>query len=342
MSSGTWDRHHVTRREFLGVTAAGMGTLILIGCGGGSASSGGSSGGSGTGTQYRIVLIQGVAGDEFYVTMACGAQAKAQELGVKFNAQGPSSFDPTVQTPILNAVVQTKPDAILIAPTDKTAMIAPIQNAVNRGIAVITVDTFITANIALANIATDNLGAGKLAAQSLATQINQQGKVLVVNVKPGISTTDQRQQGFEEGIKQYPNITYLGGQYCNNDPTQAASIVSATLQRHPDLAGIFAANLFAGEGSATGLQNAGKQGKVKLIEFDAGPTEVRALKAGQVQGLIAQNPYAIGQQGVQMAVDYLKTKQPPANKQITTGTTFVTLSNINDPNVSKALYKSSC
>jgi ribose transport system substrate-binding protein len=341
MSSSKWDRYHVTRREFLGVAASGIGTMMLIGCGGGgSSSSSGSS--SGAGTPYRIVLIQGVAGDEFYITMACGAQAKAQQLGVKLNVQGPSSFDPTVQTPILNAVVQTKPNAILIAPTDKTAMIAPIQNAVNQGIAVITVDTFISADIALANIATDNLGAGKLAAQSLATLINKQGKVFVVNVKPGISTTDQRQQGFEEGIKQYPNITYLGGQYDNDDPTQAASIVSATLQRHPDLAGIFATNLFSGEGAATALQSAGKQGKVKLIEFDAGPTEVRALKAGQVQGLIAQDPYDIGQMGVQMAVDYLKTKQPPANKHVTTPTTFVTLSNISDPNVSKYLYKSSC
>jgi ribose transport system substrate-binding protein len=340
MSSSKWDRYQVTRREFLGVAASSVGTMILIGCGGGGGSSSGSN--SGAGTQYRIALIQGVSGDEFYITMACGAQAKAQELGVKLNVQGPSSFDPTVQTPILNAVVQTKPNAILIAPTDKTAMIAPIQNAVNQGIAVFTVDTFISSDIALANIATDNLGAGKLAAQSLATQINQQGKVFVVNVKPGISTTDQRQQGFEEGMKQYSNITYLGSQYCNNDPTQAASIVSATLQRHPDLAGIFATNLFAGEGSATALQNARKQGKVKLIEFDAGPTEVRALKAGQVQGLIAQHPYDIGQMGVQMAVDYLKNKQRPTNKKITTATTFVTLSNMNDPNVAKALYKSSC
>src|SRR5712692_4933205 len=111
----------------------------------------------------------------------------------------------------------------------------------------------------------------------------------------------------------------------------AQSLATQINQRHPDLADIFATNLFAGEGSATALQGAGKQGKVKLIEFDAGPTEVRALKAGQVQGLIAQHPYDIGQQGVQMAVDYLKTKQLPANKQITIGTSFVTPSNLSAP-----------
>src|SRR5919109_5683559 len=76
-----------------------------------------------------VVLIQGVAGDEFYVTMDCGAQTAADELGVNYTVQGPSGFDPTLQTPIVNAVVAQGPDAILIAPTERTAMIGPLQAA---------------------------------------------------------------------------------------------------------------------------------------------------------------------------------------------------------------------
>jgi ribose transport system substrate-binding protein len=52
---------------------------------------------------------------------------------------------------------------------------------------------------------------------------------MVISVKPGISTTDQRQQGFEEAIKKYPNIEYLGTEYCNDNPTLAAFITTSTL-----------------------------------------------------------------------------------------------------------------
>src|SRR5690606_16903113 len=126
-------------------------------------------------------------------------------------------------TPILNAVVQARPDAILIAPNDRVAMIAPIQDAINAGIAVFTVDTKIEADIALANIASDNIEGGRIAARALAELIGNQGKVYVQNVKAGVSTTDQRQQGFEEEIQNYPDIEYVGFDYNNDDPTTAAA-----------------------------------------------------------------------------------------------------------------------
>src|SRR4029453_15885349 len=112
---------------------------------------------------------------------------------------------------------------ILIAPNDRTAMIAPIQEAVDAGIAVFTVDTFIEADIAIANIASDNVLGGKMAAEALAELIGGKGQVYVQKVRAGISTTDQRQEGFEEGIKEYPDIEYLGADYNNDDPTTAAS-----------------------------------------------------------------------------------------------------------------------
>ena len=75
---------------------------------------------------YNIQFIQGVAGDQFYITMQCGAEAEAAKLGVTLKTQGPQKFDPTLQKPILDSVMATKPDAILIAPTDVTAMQGPL------------------------------------------------------------------------------------------------------------------------------------------------------------------------------------------------------------------------
>ncbi|WP_420123522.1 substrate-binding domain-containing protein, partial [Nakamurella sp.] len=81
------------------------------------------------GKDYNVAFIQGVAGDEFYITMQCGIEAEAAKLGVTVNTQGAQKFDPTLQTPILDSVVASKPDAILIAPTDVTAMQKPLENA---------------------------------------------------------------------------------------------------------------------------------------------------------------------------------------------------------------------
>ena len=256
MSNDTRVRRRISRREFLGVAAAGAGVAFLGACGGG----GGGQGGGG-GESYRLTLIVGVTGDEFYTTMECGAQAAAQELGAELTVQGPEEFSAAEQTPILNAAIQADPDAILIAPTDRAAMVAPIQSAVNQDIAVVLVDTTIEKEeIALAQISSDNVEGGRQAGEALAKEIGEEGKVLVISVKPGISTTDQRQQGFEEAIEAYPNIEYLGTEFCNDDPTQAASITTSTLQSNPDLKGIFGANVFAGQGAGTGVRQTGITG----------------------------------------------------------------------------------
>ena len=325
--------YRITRRGMIKAGAAGAGVALL-----GSRLGGGSS----AQEAYNITLIQGVQGDEFYVSMACGAQQAANETGATLEVQGPEKFDATLQTPLLEAVVQAAPDAILIAPNDRTAMIAPIQAALDAGIAVFTVDTFIESDIAIANIASDNVLGGKMAADALAELIGQQGKVYVTNTRPGISTTDQRQQGFEEGIAAYPNIEYLGAEYNEDDSTLAAQQTAAKLQANPDLAGIFGTNLFGAQGAATAVREAGLQGQVKIVGFDAGPKQVQDLQQEVVDVLIAQHPYDIGYQGVMMAVEYLTTQAEPAEKVVTTGYTVVTRDNIEEPDVARYLYVADC
>src|SRR5215216_6925978 len=130
--------------------------------GGGTASSGDKKGG-------KITLIAGVKGDEFYITMNCGAQAEAKKLGVDLDFQGPDQFDATLQTPVLNGVIASKPDAILIAPTDSKAMYAPIKQAADAGIKIVLVDTTLEqADLAVSQIASDNEGGGRAAAKALA------------------------------------------------------------------------------------------------------------------------------------------------------------------------------
>jgi ribose transport system substrate-binding protein len=299
---------------------------------------GGGGGGGGGGGSKSMTLIAGVKGDEFYITMNCGAQEEAKKLGVSLDFQGPNEFDAAQQTPIVNAVAAKKPDAILVAPTDTKAMYAPIKQAADAGSKIVLVDTTLeNSSLAASQIASDNEGGGRSAAETLSKLIGGEGKVFVVNVKPGISTTDARAEGFEAGAKEL-GLDYIGQEYSQDEPAKAASIVKSILAKNPDLKGIFATNLFSAEGAASGLREAGKLGDVKIVGFDAGPKQVEDLKEGLVQALIAQRPAQIGALGVQQAVNALDDK--PVKEKIGTGFVSITKDNL-DQN-QDALYKASC
>jgi ribose transport system substrate-binding protein len=289
---------------------------------------------------YNIQFIQGVAGDQFYITMQCGAQTEATQLGVTVTTQGPQKFDPTLQKPILDSVTATKPDAILIAPTDVTAMQKPLEVAAASGIKVILVDTT-TQNPSYASsaIASDNEGGGKAAFDAIKKLNPNGGKVMVMSTDPGVSTVDARIKGFQDAAAADSSFKYLNVQYSHDDPATAANLMASALQKDPDIVGVFAANLFAAEGVATGVKQAGKAGTVKIVSFDAGPNQVKALKDGTVQALVAQQPGTIGQYGVDEAVAALDggTVTP----KVQTGFTTITKDNV-DGDAASAVYKSGC
>jgi ribose transport system substrate-binding protein len=322
-----------SRRAVLALVA--VAAMVGVACGNGD------EGGGGQEEQLDVVLIQGVAGDEFYITMDCGAAAAARELGVNYSVQGPSEFDPTEQIPIVEAVVAQQPDAILIAPTERTALIGPLQTAQDAGITVVLVDTIVDdPTIGVSRIATDNVEGGRVAGEALVDLIGGKGTVFVNTTQPGVSTVEERVQGFEEVIEGEAGIEYLGAEFNNDDPTRAAEITSAKLAANPDLAGIFATNLFSAEGAATALRDAGAQKQVSLVGFDASPGQVAQLEEGLVQALVAQNPREIGFQGVQTAVAALRGE--PFEEMITTPLTVVTKDNLQDPDVRDTLYLGEC
>ncbi|MFZ1429888.1 MAG: ABC transporter substrate-binding protein [Geminicoccaceae bacterium] len=293
-----------------------------------------------------IALIPGLTTDAFYITMRKGAEMAAKAVGCELLFQGAPDFNPTTQVPVLQAVIARKPDAILIAPTDRQQLIAPLQQAVDAGIPVITVDTFIDdgkfqdgsgpGDFPLSYIATDNVLGGFLAGLALAKQIDAKGKVYVSNVKPGISTTDQREEGFKAAMAQFPDVTVLETQFNDNDANKAASQVQAVFARNSDLAGVFGANLFSAIGAADGVKALGKTGEIRVVAFDAPTRIVDDLKSGLVDLAVAQHPAEIGYYGVMTAYAVIHGQSVPP--QIGTGATIMTKDNIDDPDVMKFVY----
>lgn len=297
--------------------------------------------------KFTIALIPGLTTDGFYITMNRGAQAAADALGVELVFQGAPDFNPVTQVPVLDAVIARAPNAILIAPTDKVQLIEPLKKAHDAGIPVITVDTFIgTGNyqtgagdgdFPLSYIASDNVLGGKIAARALAAAIGGAGKVFVSNVKPGISTTDQREEGFKTAMaEEFPDITVLETQFNDNDANKAASQLQGVFARDADLKGVFGANLFSALGAATGVQQAGQTGTIKVVAFDAPVSIVDNIKTGLVDVAIAQHPAEIGYFGVVSAFAHLTGNSIPVS--IGTGFTIMDASNIDNPDVAKYLY----
>ncbi|WNV73861.1 ABC transporter substrate-binding protein [Geodermatophilus sp. DSM 44513] len=313
--------------------------LVLAACGGDDADGGSAGGGGGGSEAYEVAFVQGVAGDEFYITMECGIQEAAEELGVEVSTQGPQQFDPALQTPIVDSVVAGSPDGLLIAPTDVTGMYRPIKVAADAGITVGLVDTTLEdPSMAVTQVASDNEGGGAAAFQAIQEANPDGGKVLIVGHEPGISTNEARIKGFLDALAEDPKFTALPTQYAQNEVAEGARIVTSTLQSDPDLIGIFGTNLFAAEGAATGLRQAGAEEQVTVVGFDAGPAQVEALENGTVQALVAQQPAEIGRQGLEQVVASLNGEEPEA--EIQTGFTILTQENLADNQ--DAVYRSSC
>lgn len=336
------------RSQHRGVLAVVVAGLVLAACSNTgaspSASAPASAGPSGGGSltpnaNYKVTLVVGQNNDPFFVTMANGAKTEATKLGVTFDWQGPPSYDPSLQIPILSSVLSAKPQFLIVSPTDANALVAPLKQFGDAGIPVLNVDTDVAdTSVRVGLITSDNKIGGKLAAQELAKILNNTGKVALLCVPPGITTGADRKAGFEAEIKNVSGITYVGSQiYNGSDATDATRVMNAILAGTPDLNGVVACDGIAGLGAATAIKGAGKAGTVKLITFDAGPDLVAALKDGTINALLIQRSADIGAMAIDDAVRYLNGDHAISQETLVPYVVG-TKDNIDTPDVQKYLF----
>ena len=320
---------------------AGVALAIGVGVALAATGCGSSSGKSASAGHESITMITGVKSDPFYITMTCAAQAEAKAKGISFTGEGSAQWDVSVQRPLIDSVAASKPGGLLISPVDTSALTPSLKQIQSSGTKIGLVDTSVTdPSVGITRISSDNLKGGQVAADALAQQMGGKGSVVVISVQPGVSTTDARIQGFTQEMGKYPGIKVLPTLYDNDLPATAASQTESTLAAHPDLGGVFAANTNTAQGVATGLKQAGKQSAVKVVAFDAEPAEVSALQAGTIQVLVAQDPAAIGKEGVDELAAAFAGK--PVTAQIGTTMVAITAQNLSNPAISKYIYKSAC
>jgi ribose transport system substrate-binding protein len=145
-----------------------------------------------------------------------------------------------------------------------------------------------------------------------------------------------RERGFEETLAaESPGIRIVASEYGKTTVATALAVVEDLLAKTPQFDGIFACNESTAVGTLRALQNHRKAGEVRFVGFDTSPTLVEGLEAGQIDALIAQNPFRMGYEGVKAAIDTVRGN--PVEKRIDTGVAVVTKANMAEPEIAQLL-----
>ncbi len=290
---------------------------------------------------YHITYIQGLTGNPFYSTVACGGLEAAKRLGVTFDAQGPQQYQAAMQMKVLDAVIASKPDGILFTADDPVALTPTLIQAKEMGIKILSIDGDIKdMSVAISNIQSNNYDGGRQAGEALVKLLDGKGEVMAVMNSPAASVSQDRLRGFTDVIAKYPGITFLGVQYSNNQTAKAASIITATVAAHPDLAGVFTLTTNNTEGAATGVREAQREGKIKIVGYDTSDPIVEAIRKGIVSADVVQYPFGVGQLGVETMVAALDGK--PVERELSQPFVMATPENVDTPEVKKFIYKTRC
>ena len=182
--------------------------------------------------KIKIGFLPGVV-DPFYQVMQVGVEQAAKDLGIEVVTQIPPTWGVEAETPLLNALVARGDlNYIITAPVDKDQMVAPLQSALDAGIKIITVDTFLgdgdyvngPVKFPISYIGSDNVEGGRISARGLAKAIGDKGTVYINSTNPNVSSVQGREEGFkDEMAKNHPNIKVLGPDYNLDDANKATA-----------------------------------------------------------------------------------------------------------------------
>jgi ribose transport system substrate-binding protein len=317
--------------------------LFVAACGQGSSStgSGSSSGGSSSSNSsaLKIVVIPKTIGNNYWDTVQAGAQcAASKQTNVKIVWDGTTTeTDVTGQITMLQNYITQKPSGIIYAATDAKALGNISNQATQQSIPVENIDSGTTpqpSDVPL--FATDNTASAAKAADLLGAALGGKGKIAIIEFVKGSATNDQRVNGFKtELAAKYPNVQIVADQQSNSDFNQALSVTQDILGKYPNLNGIFGANDQSATGAAQAVGAAGLKGKVKIVGWDASPTEIKDLQDGTISDLVLQNPFKMGFDSVKALVNQLRNNVKATNED--TGVTFVSQANLSDPKIKAAL-----
>jgi len=292
--------------------------------------------------RLTIAVIPKGTTHEFWKSVHAGAVKASKELDVDIIWKGPlKEDDRDGQIAVMEDMITRKVSGIVLAPLDDKALRAPVAAAKQSGIPVVIFDSDLKSKDYVSFVATDNYKGGTIAGEHLAKLIGEKGKVVMLRYQEGSASTMNREKGFLDAIKKFKEIEVVSSNQYGGATTETAMQASENLlaplktDKGLSVDGIFCPNESTTFGMLRALQGAGLAGKVKYVGFDSSAKLVEALKNGEINGLVLQNPMRMGYLGVKTVVDSINGK--PVENRIDTGVQLVTKENMDEPDVKELL-----
>jgi ribose transport system substrate-binding protein len=306
--------------------------------------------------KYQIAVIPKGLTHEFWQSIHRGAKRAAQDLqeqkgiSVDIKWDGPlKENDSQAQISIIDRNIASRVSGIVLAPQHSDAMVAPVARTVKDGIPVLIIDSGLNAEgqeLIVKYIATDNYNGGRLAAEQLLKVLREEGKtapkIILFRYEVGSESTDQREKGFEDYVNQViaeqekagrPQLSWLSrDRYAGATQDSALKEAGPLLNnlRDKGIDGIFAPNESSASGMLAAVRSLGLNKHVCLVGFDSSSPLIDALREGDINALILQDPYRMGYLGVWTLVHHLEgcDVAPDGKKIQSTGEYVVTRANL--------------
>ncbi len=276
----------------------------------------------------------------FWKSVEAGARQAGQELGVNILWKGPlKENDRAQQIAIVEQFASEGVSGIVLAPLDDTALRRPVEAAMGKRIPVVIIDSALKGDAGrdfVGYVGTNNNLAGYMAGQHLVQLLGGVGKVVLLRYMEGSASTTEREAGFLDAMRRARNIQLIvENRYAGATASEAQTAALNMLDQIREADGIFASNESATFGLLLALRQNNLAGKAKFVGFDTSPPLVEALKKGELNALIAQNPRKIGYEGVKALVAKLGGKDVPASTD--TGVQLITPENLSTPEIQELI-----
>ncbi len=298
---------------------------------------------AGEGKELTVAVIPKGTTHVFWKSVHAGALAAQADLAaegipVRVIWKGPLREDDRAQQiGVVETFIGQRVDGIVLAPLDRVALVAPVQQARRAGIPTVIFDSALDDPEVVSFVATDNFRGGELAGHHLAELLGGRGRVALLRYQVGSASTEEREAGFLAAMAQYPGITVVSSnQYAGPTRDSAFTAAQNLLNRlGRELDGVFAPNESATNGMLLALRDLGLAGTVRCVGFDGGEQNVAALEQGDIAALVLQDPFRMGYESVKTLVAWLQGASVP--EVIDTGVTIVTRDQLRDPAVQRLL-----
>ena len=295
---------------------------------------------------YDIAVIPMGSTHEFWKTVHAGALKAERELNaagvpVKVIWKGPlREDDRDQQIQVLENFVGRQVNGIMLAPLDSRALVAPVEEAVSVHIPVVIFGSGLRSTAPISFVATDNREGGRMGARRLGQLLGGKGNVILLRCQAGSAATEEREAGFLEVMRRdFPGIDLISTDQYGGATRDTARRTSENLLNRfgGEVNGVFASNESSATGMLLALRDAGLAGgRVKFVGFDAGDTLLAGLRAGDIQGLVIQDPFSMGYLGVKAVVAAIRGEAVP--RTIRTRIGLVTPDNQDDPAIVALLH----